>query len=110
MTMQTISKEELKARIDRGDEFRLVNVLSEWAFEAKHIPGSINLPRPELIRENLKPGDDIVVYCANELCTASIMAYNMLVSQGFESVRRYAGGVQEWEAAGFPLEGSMANS
>jgi hypothetical protein len=41
--MNLISREELKEKLDRGDKFRLVNALGEWAFEAKRIPGSINV-------------------------------------------------------------------
>jgi rhodanese-related sulfurtransferase len=105
-----ISSEELKAKIDRGDDFRLVMTLSEWAFQAKHIPGSINVTRPEQVTEVLDPDDEIVVYCSNPACTASQMAYHHLTSQGYANVRRYAGGVQGWEAAGYPLGGQMVNS
>ena len=42
-SMNLISREELKEKLDRGDKFKLVNALGEWAFEAKRIPGSINI-------------------------------------------------------------------
>jgi rhodanese-related sulfurtransferase len=28
---------------------------------------------------------------------------------GYKNVRRYAGGIQEWEEAGYPLEGSFVS-
>jgi rhodanese-related sulfurtransferase len=108
--MDLISSEDLKAKIDRGDDFKLVMTLSQWAFQAKHIPGSINVTRPEQTTDLLDPSDEIVVYCSNPACTASQMAYHFLTSRGFENVRRYAGGVQDWEAAGYPLEGEMAEN
>ena len=108
--MNLISSENLKAKIDRGDDFKLVMTLSQWAFQAKHIPGSINVTRPEQTTDLLDPSDEIVVYCSNPACTASQMAYHFLTSRGFENVRRYAGGVQDWEAAGYPLEGEMAEN
>jgi rhodanese-related sulfurtransferase len=108
--MNLISSEDLKAKIDRGDDFKLVMTLSQWAFQAKHIPGSINVTRPEQTTDLLDPSDEIVVYCSNPACTASQMAYHFLTSRGFENVRRYAGGVQDWEAAGYPLEGEMAEN
>ena len=43
MSMNIISREELKKKLDHGDKFKLVNALGEWAFNAKHIPGSINI-------------------------------------------------------------------
>jgi hypothetical protein len=36
-SMNVISREELKEKLDRGDKFKLVNALGEWAFNAKHI-------------------------------------------------------------------------
>ena len=48
-----------------------------------------------------------MVYCTNVNC-ASIMAYNLLVQHGYGDVRRYAGGLDDWEEAGYPLVGEMA--
>ena len=101
---------KLKIKIDRGDDFKLVMTLGEWAFQAKHIPGSLNVPTPQQVSEMLSPDDEIVVYCSNPACTASQMAYHVLVRKGFENVRRYAGGVQDWEEAGYPLEGEMVDN
>jgi rhodanese-related sulfurtransferase len=108
--MKLITREELKEKINRGDDFKLVMTLSEWAFRAKHIPGSLHVDRPENAEGVLDPEDEIVVYCSNPACTASQMAYHFLVNKGYENVRRYAGGVQDWEAAGYPLEGEMAGA
>ena len=36
--MNIIDREELKEKLDRGDDFKLVMTLSEWAYEAQHIP------------------------------------------------------------------------
>jgi rhodanese-related sulfurtransferase len=107
--MKLISCEELKEKIDRGDDFKLVMTLSEWAFRAKHIPGSLHIDKPEKTAGLLDPSDEIVVYCANAACTASQMAYHYLKRGGYTNVRRYAGGIQDWEAAGYPLEGEMTD-
>lgn len=40
--MKTIDHEELKRKLDQKAPFRLVIALSEWAYQAKHIPGSIH--------------------------------------------------------------------
>ena len=66
----TISRDELKAMMDRGDGFTLVETLPETYYRHTHLPGAINLP-PEQVRE-LAPAllpdkaAEIVVYCANE--------------------------------------------
>jgi rhodanese-related sulfurtransferase len=41
---------------------------------------------------------------------ASIKAYRILTHLGFENVRRFAGGIDEWEEAGYPLEGDSVKS
>ncbi len=107
--MKLIRRDELKEKLDRGDNFKLVMVLGEWAFSGKHIPGSINISSPEQCRKLLSLEDEIVVYCSGPGCIASIKAFHVLVSDGFKNVRRYAGGLQDWEDAKHPLEGDMVD-
>lgn len=107
--MKLISREELKEKLDRGDDFNLVMVLSEWAYRAKHIPGSINITSPQEALETLRPDDQIVLYCSNPACPASPYAYELLTRNGYSNVRRYAGGIADWEEAGFPLDGEMVS-
>ena len=102
--MNLISREELKTKIDRGDDFKLVMTMGEWAFNAAHIPGSINISSREQGEGLITPDDEIVVYCSNKACTASPAAYYFLMSNGFTNVRRYAGGVADWQEAGYQLE------
>jgi rhodanese-related sulfurtransferase len=67
--VKTISRAELKQKIDRKDDFRLVETLPSTAYHHQHLPGAINLP-PDRIAEltsQLLPDKsaDIVVYCAS---------------------------------------------
>jgi rhodanese-related sulfurtransferase len=105
--MNLISREELKKKIDRGDNFKLVFVLGEWHYRAKHIPGSMHIDTPEKGIVKLNTDDDIVVYCSNTTCAASMYAYKLLEENDYQNVRRYAGGIQDWEEAGYSLEGEM---
>ena len=105
-SMNLISREELKEKLDRGDKFKLVNALGEWAFEAKRIPGSVNISNMRDAKKMLDPSDDIIIHCSNPLCPASIIGYQILERSGYK-IRRYAGGLQDWEEAGYPLEGSL---
>ncbi len=106
--MDLINAEDLKAKLDRGEDFKLLMVLSEWAFRAKHIPGSISVTRPEDIEGMLSPDDEIVVYCSDPICPASKYAYTLLKSGGYDNVRRFEGGITGWEDAGYALEGEWA--
>jgi len=114
--MRLITRDELKEESDGSGDLKLLFVLGEWQYRTAHIPGSANLPcSPDLYRskdtlKGLEPDDDIVVYCSSETCWASIAVYHYLVSCGYTNVRRYAGGLENWERAGYPLEGEMAAS
>ena len=46
----TISREELKNKLDRGDDFILVETLSEKQYQHAHLPSAVNLP-PDRVRE-----------------------------------------------------------
>lgn len=102
----TIGRDELKDKLDRGDDFKLVMTLHEWAFDEAHIPGSINVTSPALAALELEVDDEIVVYCSDPACIASQIAYRALIDEGYGNVRRYAGGLSDWQAAGYPLEGT----
>ncbi len=107
--MRLIARDRLKKKIDRKDDFKLVFVLGDWHYRAKHIPGSIHINTPEKAKKHLHKNDEIVVYCADVTCVASIFVYNFLVKEGFKKVRRYAGGIADWEEAGYPLKGEMVD-
>ncbi len=108
--MNLITREELKEKLDRGDDFKLVCALSEWAYRAKHIPGSLHIDNPAKATDLLDKSDEIVVYCSDVQCPASKYAYHLLTKEGYENVRRYAGGIIDWEDAGYPIEGEWAQA
>ena len=65
----TISREDLKAKLDREDNFVLVETLSEEQYQHAHLPGAVNLP-PDRVRElagEVLPDKDadVVVYCGS---------------------------------------------
>ncbi len=108
--MNLITREELKSKIDQGEDFKLVMTLGEWAFRASHIPGSLNISDIEIATQLLSPDDEIVVYCSDELCISSRAAYHFLIQKNYKNVRRYAGGLSDWDAAGYPLEGEFVDN
>jgi rhodanese-related sulfurtransferase len=67
--METITREELKGKMDRGESFTLVETLAPVAYAHAHLPGAVNLP-PDRVRElapGLLPdkGAEIIVYCSS---------------------------------------------
>jgi rhodanese-related sulfurtransferase len=111
--MRLITRPELKDKIDKKRDVKLVFVLGPWQYQAMHIPGSLNVPcslslyQSDETLAGLDRDDEIVVYCSSDICSASISAYYLLVQRGFRNVRRYAGGLLDWEGAGYPLDGEM---
>ncbi len=64
-----ISRDELKEKIDRRDNFILVETLPAQTYFHAHLPGAINLP-PDRVKElatQVLPDKDaeIIVYCAS---------------------------------------------
>ena len=100
-----IGREELKEKLDRGDDFKLVMVLGEWEYRAKRISGSLRVSTSREGLEALDPDEELVLYDSGPACRASRMACRFLKAQGYVRVRRYAAGLEDWESAGYPLEG-----
>jgi rhodanese-related sulfurtransferase len=67
--IKTISRDELKQKIERKDDFLLVETLPKATYDHAHLPGAINLPsdKVSVLAPTLLPDKDadIVVYCAS---------------------------------------------
>ena len=67
--METVSREELKAKMERGEAFTLVETLQEVAYKHEHLPGAVNLPpdRVRALAPSLLPDKsaEIIVYCSS---------------------------------------------
>ena len=105
--VELITRQELKDKLDRGDDFKLVMALGDWHFRAVHIPGSVSVSSPAEAAELLDPEDEIVVYCSNPACPASKFLCQHLEGAGYTKVRRYPDGISGWLDAGYPLEGDQ---
>jgi rhodanese-related sulfurtransferase len=64
--VKTIGREELKDKIEHGDDFVLLEVLSEQSYQRAHLPGAIRFPGRAAI-PNLLPDKtaQVVAYCSN---------------------------------------------
>ena len=102
----TIGREELRTKLDAGEPIKLVMALNRWAFDAKHIPGSLHFDDPDDLYASLQKNDEVIIYCSNVDCLSSVALYRALIEHGYSNVRRYAGGLLDWEEAGLALEGS----
>ena len=67
----TITRDELKAKLDRGDPMTLIETLPEDTFRQAHLPGAVNIPMDQVkeLAPRLVPDKnaDVIVYCMNKL-------------------------------------------
>jgi rhodanese-related sulfurtransferase len=99
---------ELKSKIEKGEDFLLLDVRQKNEFEIAAIPGAVNIPRGLLefkIRDEqfweeeflYVPEDkaEIVVYCKEGF--RGILAAHALQQLGFSNVRSLTGGYKSWD-------------
>jgi rhodanese-related sulfurtransferase len=103
-----ITREQLKAKLDRGEDIVLVEALPPMYYEDAHLPGALNVPHDrvdELASALLSnKSREVVVYCANSPCRNSNIAARKLAELGYHNVRDYDAGKQNWIEAGLPTE------
>lgn len=108
MAIGTISRGELKGKLDRGEDVVVVETLGPAYYEDAHLPGAINIPHTEVdeLAPSLLPDKSaqVVVYCSNRACQNSPQAARRLAALGYDNVLDYEEGKQDWMAAGFPIE------
>ena len=99
--VEEISTDDVKEKLDAGEEVQVVDIRSPEQFAAGHIPGATNIPMNELptkVQEH-DWGDDIVVACP--IGQSSIQAARLLQSyegvDGDASVASMAGGYDDWD-------------
>jgi len=103
--MQLITREELRAKIETRQDIRLVMTVGPWEFRAKHIPGSLGFPSPRYALGALRHDDEIILYANNHHRVNTAAASSALRDHGYRNVWCYVGGLADWEAAGYPVEG-----
>ena len=64
--MKTMDREALKEKMDRGDDFLLLEVLGEASFNREHLPGAVRYEGRDQV-EALAPdrSAEIVAYCSS---------------------------------------------
>ena len=97
--MPETTAEELKAKIDRGDRFWLLDVRERNEFDIVRIPGSTLIPLGELPKrlDEVPAGPDapdIVVHCKGGVRSAK--AIGILKEHGITNTSNLKGGILAW--------------
>jgi rhodanese-related sulfurtransferase len=109
LTVQRISTQDLHKQMTSEHRPVLINALSEDAFTAKHIPGSINITEHNLeCAKNVIPDkdQDIVAYYANADCDTSPKLAEKLTEMGYNNVWDFEEGFAGWRSEGYRLTGT----
>jgi sulfur-carrier protein adenylyltransferase/sulfurtransferase len=87
---------DVKAKIDRGDPFVLIDVREVFEHQICSIPTARLIPLGELTKRlhELNPADEIVAHCKSGMRSAK--AVDFLRQAGFTRVRNMKGGILAW--------------
>ena len=86
----------LKQKLDRGDNFTLIDVREPHEYQIARIPGSKLIPLGEVPQRlsELDPEAEIVVHCKSG--GRSQKAVDLLKANGFKHARNMTGGILAW--------------
>lgn len=106
--IRTLSFNDLLDMYKNNARFVLVDVRSREDYDKSHLPGALSIPLEDIrdYADRLDRGEEIVTYCGGFQCPASTEAAKELMKLGFNNVRDYKGGIQEWTEKGYPAESS----
>ncbi len=97
--------DEVKARLDRGEKFVLIDVREEREFAKDHLPGALPLGKGVIERDIEQrvpdPNTPIVLYCGGGFRSA--LAADNLQKMGYKNVLSMDGGIRVWREKGLPL-------
>ena len=98
MNSGEIEVTEVKRKLDRGDDFLLIDVREPHEHKIASIPGARLIPLGEFPKHvgGFDPQADIVIHCKSGMRSAK--ACGILRSAGFKNVRNMKGGILAWSA------------
>jgi rhodanese-related sulfurtransferase len=105
LAFETDCSDVFSALSTGAEDFILLDVRSEAAFEQQHAKGAQNLPHREIspARMALFPaGKTFVVYCAGPHCNGADQAAYKIAKLGFP-VKLMIGGITGWADEGLPF-------
>jgi rhodanese-related sulfurtransferase len=97
--------DEVKAWLDRGERFLLIDVREESEWAKDHLPTAVHLGKGIIERdiEQKVPdlGTPMVLYCGGGFRSA--LAADNLQKMGYTNAVSMDGGIREWREKGYPL-------
>jgi rhodanese-related sulfurtransferase len=104
--VREMTVDQVKEKMNRGEQFHLIDVREESEWNQDHLPGAIHLGKGIIERdiENKipDPESEIVLYCGGGFRSA--LAAENLQRMGYKNVISMDGGYSGWKNANYPLE------
>jgi rhodanese-related sulfurtransferase len=103
--VREVTVNDVKGKLDRNEEFLLVDVREDKEWEQDHLPKAIHLGKGVIERDIEKQVPDlnapVVLYCGGGFRSA--LAADNLRRMGYTNVASMDGGIREWREKGYPL-------
>jgi len=103
--IKEVTVDQVKARMDRGDQPLLIDVREESEWAKDHLPGAVHLGKGILERDIEKvvadPGTEVILYCGGGFRSA--LAAESLQKMGYTNVLSMDGGHRGWRDKGLPV-------
>jgi len=104
--VKELSIEQVREKIQRGDNFRLLDVREGEEYARGHLPRAESLCKGIIERDIEKlvpdPATPVVLYCGGGFRSA--LAAESLQRMGYSNVSSMWGGWSAWKESGFPTE------
>jgi rhodanese-related sulfurtransferase len=108
MEVTRVTVDEIKARLDRGEEFTFVDARNSeaWGEATTKLPGAIRVPAEEVEQHLSEISHDrtVITYCTCPHEASSAQVAVELANHGFKNVHPLYIGFEAWEKEGLPLE------
>ena len=94
--MKEISVQELKEKIDKGEDFQLIDVREDFEYQVSNLGGEL-IPLGGILIETDKIAKDkeVVIMCRSGKRSAA--AVMQLEAQGFTNLYNLYGGILAWQ-------------
>jgi rhodanese-related sulfurtransferase len=103
--IKEVTVDQVKAKLQRGEVFHLIDVREESEWAKDHVPTAIHLGKGIIerdVEERLpEPNAEVILYCGGGFRSA--LAADNLQKMGYTNVFSMDGGIREWREKHYPL-------
>lgn len=94
--MKEITAQELKAKIDSGEDFQLIDVREDNERQFTHIGGD-HIVMGTIVNnlDKIKKDKDVVIYCRSGSRSGQVVSF-LEMNHGFKNLYNLSGGILGW--------------